>query len=65
MPPPAGENVQKLIIEPSTARIRPFAVAAVLRNITFTSASYNSFIDLQVNINPLSFPYILYYYLWF
>jgi len=38
---------QVLKIDPSTAQIRPYAVAAVLRNVTFTQASYNSFIDLQ------------------
>ncbi|XP_017009091.2 phenylalanine--tRNA ligase beta subunit [Drosophila takahashii] len=42
---PAKRQVLK--IQPSTAQIRPFAVAAVLRNVTFTQASYNSFIDLQ------------------
>lgn len=36
-----------MFIEPETAQIRPFALAAVLRNITFTQASYESFIDLQ------------------
>ncbi|XP_017046920.1 phenylalanine--tRNA ligase beta subunit [Drosophila ficusphila] len=42
---PAKRQVLK--IDPSTAKIRPYAVAAVLRNVTFTQASYNSFIDLQ------------------
>ncbi|EDV53888.1 phenylalanine--tRNA ligase beta subunit [Drosophila erecta] len=42
---PAKRQVLK--IDPSTAQIRPYAVAAVLRNVTFTPASYNSFIDLQ------------------
>ncbi|KAH8363037.1 hypothetical protein KR084_004648 [Drosophila pseudotakahashii] len=42
---PAKRQVLK--ITPSTAQIRPYAVAAVLRNVTFTQASYNSFIDLQ------------------
>ncbi|XP_017036375.1 phenylalanine--tRNA ligase beta subunit [Drosophila kikkawai] len=42
---PAKRQVLK--IDPSTAKIRPHAVAAVLRNVTFTKASYNSFIDLQ------------------
>lgn len=39
--------MQKLIIQTTTARIRPYAVAAVLRNLYFTEDSYNSFIDLQ------------------
>lgn len=45
--PAAGAKRQQLIILPDTGRIRPFAVAAVLRNITFTKDSYDSFIDLQ------------------
>lgn len=36
-----------MTITPSTAQIRPHAVAAVLRNIKFTQDSYTSFIDLQ------------------
>jgi len=39
--------IQKMIIDKSVQEVRPFAVAAVLRNITFTQESYNSFIDLQ------------------
>lgn len=35
------------MIRPETSKIRPFAVAAILRNITFSQDSYNSFIDLQ------------------
>lgn len=38
---------QVLKILPETAQIRPFAVAAVLRNITFTQDAYDSFIELQ------------------
>ncbi|XP_055381242.1 phenylalanine--tRNA ligase beta subunit [Condylostylus longicornis] len=38
---------QELRILPNTSKIRPFAVAAVLRNIHFNQDSYNSFIDLQ------------------
>ncbi|XP_014665545.1 PREDICTED: phenylalanine--tRNA ligase beta subunit-like isoform X2 [Priapulus caudatus] len=45
--PPASGEMQKLYIKPSTQEVRPHCVAAVLRNITFTSESYNSFIDLQ------------------
>lgn len=40
-------QMQKLTITKNTAQIRPYAVAAVLRNLHFTEASYNSFIDLQ------------------
>jgi phenylalanyl-tRNA synthetase beta chain len=36
-----------LKVNKETERIRPFIVAAVLRNVTFTQASYKSFIELQ------------------
>lgn len=32
---------------PATNQIRPFAVAAVIRNIQFTDETYKAFIDLQ------------------
>ncbi|KAF6027207.1 FARSB [Bugula neritina] len=38
---------QRLVVDPSTECIRPYAVAAVLRNITFTPERYASFIELQ------------------
>lgn len=44
---PKEGTSQRLIIKPETARIRPHAVAAVLRDLCFTQDSYNSFIDLQ------------------
>lgn len=44
---PEGGSAQQLIIKPATAQVRPFAVAAVLRNIKMTQESYTSFIDLQ------------------
>uniref|UniRef100_A0A4Y0BF54 Phenylalanine--tRNA ligase beta subunit n=1 Tax=Anopheles funestus TaxID=62324 RepID=A0A4Y0BF54_ANOFN len=46
---PTGKSSssQKMVVTKSTALIRPFAVAAVLRDITFTKDSYDSFIDLQ------------------
>ncbi|KAI0236819.1 phenylalanine--tRNA ligase subunit beta [Massospora cicadina] len=37
----------QIINKPSTEKIRPFVVGAVLRNITFTQSRYESFIDLQ------------------
>nr|CAG4650854.1 EOG090X03QT [Simocephalus serrulatus]SVE94150.1 EOG090X03QT [Simocephalus serrulatus] len=43
---PVG-NFQRLIIKSSTEKIRPHAVAAVLRNISFDQHTYSSFIDLQ------------------
>ncbi|GBP87816.1 Phenylalanine--tRNA ligase beta subunit [Eumeta japonica] len=41
------EDIYSLHLTPSTALIRPFAVAAVLKGILFTKLSYESFIDLQ------------------
>uniref|UniRef100_A0A8C5U2G8 Phenylalanine--tRNA ligase beta subunit n=1 Tax=Malurus cyaneus samueli TaxID=2593467 RepID=A0A8C5U2G8_9PASS len=48
---PAEGERQKLIITEQTAQIRPHAVAAVLRNITFTKDRYDSFIDLQEKLH--------------
>ncbi|XP_077978083.1 phenylalanine--tRNA ligase beta subunit-like [Glandiceps talaboti] len=45
--PPTEGAMQQLIIKEATGQVRPFAVAAVLRNVTFTTENYNSFIDLQ------------------
>ncbi|CAG9836259.1 unnamed protein product [Diabrotica balteata] len=44
---PAEGSLEKLIIKPDTAKIRPYAVSAILRNITFDKERYNSFIELQ------------------
>ena len=38
---------QRMIVKPETQGVRPFGIGAVLRNITFTKESYESFIDLQ------------------
>jgi len=40
-------GLEKIIVKPETKQVRPFVVAAVLRNIKFDLQSYNSFIDLQ------------------
>ncbi|XP_057821359.2 phenylalanine--tRNA ligase beta subunit, cytoplasmic isoform X1 [Cryptomeria japonica] len=40
-------SMLKMHVKPETSLIRPFIVCAVLRNITFDEARYNSFIDLQ------------------
>ncbi|CAR25399.1 phenylalanine--tRNA ligase subunit beta [Lachancea thermotolerans CBS 6340] len=42
-----SQPTTKLFIEPSTEQIRPYAAAAILRGVTFTETSYQSFIDLQ------------------
>lgn len=41
------DALQTITVLPDTARVRPFVVAAILRNLRFTKDSYNSFIDLQ------------------
>lgn len=45
----------KVVCSPSfpvqTASVRPHAVAAVLRNITFTQERYDSFIELQEKLH--------------
>ncbi|XP_050349091.1 phenylalanine--tRNA ligase beta subunit [Nymphalis io] len=41
------EDCYSLHLTPATAQIRPYAVAAVLRGVSFTKESYDSFIDLQ------------------
>ena len=43
----AGKKMERLVIKPETALVRPFAVAAILRGITFDPVRYQSFIDLQ------------------
>ncbi|XP_026809319.1 phenylalanine--tRNA ligase beta subunit-like [Rhopalosiphum maidis] len=37
----------KVLVKPNTKQIRPYVVAAVLRDVTFNPARYASFIDLQ------------------
>lgn len=44
---PEEGKIATLKVHPETAQIRPIVVAAILRNISFTQASYESFIDLQ------------------
>uniref|UniRef100_A0A8B9FD66 Phenylalanine--tRNA ligase beta subunit n=1 Tax=Amazona collaria TaxID=241587 RepID=A0A8B9FD66_9PSIT len=48
---PAEGEGQKLIITEKAVQVRPHAVAAVLRNITFTKERYDSFIDLQEKLH--------------
>ncbi|KAL8970920.1 MAG: hypothetical protein Q9197_003557 [Variospora fuerteventurae] len=48
--PPKGE-LQVLTIDEETAKIRPYAAGAVLRNIKFTKESYDSFIGLQEKLH--------------
>ena len=44
----AGKQMQRLVVRPETALVRPFVTAAVLRGVTFDAARFASFIDLQV-----------------
>ncbi|KAK9915515.1 hypothetical protein WJX75_000157 [Coccomyxa subellipsoidea] len=43
----AGKQMQRLVVKPETALVRPFVVAAILRGVTFDELRYTSFIDLQ------------------
>jgi len=42
------DQLLELRVQPATADVRPFVVAAVLKDITLTPEIYHSFIDLQV-----------------
>jgi len=41
------DNLIKMEVLENTSTVRPFAVGAVLRNISFNKKNYNSFIELQ------------------
>ena len=47
LPPPSSGRLE-MRATAAVAAVRPVVVCACLRNITFTRASYNSFIELQV-----------------
>lgn len=49
--PANGAEPQRLVITEETASVRPHAVAAVLRNITFNQERYESFIELQEKLH--------------
>lgn len=40
-------HMQRITVQPETLLVRPFIVAAVLRDVTFDQRRYQSFIDLQ------------------
>lgn len=48
-----AEDRCSLHLTTATGLIRPYAVAAVLKGITFTKESYDSFIDLQVRMKSV------------
>ena len=50
-PPDSNHVLSGVHAAMQTAAIRPFAVAAILRNVTFDSTSYQSFIDLQEKLH--------------
>lgn len=43
----SGKEMEKMVVKPETAVVRPFVVCAVLRGVSFDSERYASFIDLQ------------------
>ncbi|KAA0058031.1 putative phenylalanine--tRNA ligase beta subunit isoform X2 [Cucumis melo var. makuwa] len=45
------ESMHKMHVKPETSMIRPFIVCAVLRDMTFDEAIYDSFIDLQEKLH--------------
>lgn len=45
--PGPGGKLETMTVTKNTEEIRPFVVGAILRDITFTKESYDSFIDLQ------------------
>lgn len=44
---PAGGQLESITVKKETARIRPYVTGAILRNIKFDQARYESFIALQ------------------
>ncbi|EDQ88240.1 uncharacterized protein MONBRDRAFT_26444 [Monosiga brevicollis MX1] len=46
-----GEPKETMTITANTAAVRPFGVAAVLRNVNMTQKAYDSFIDLQEKLH--------------
>ncbi|KAI9599627.1 hypothetical protein BDF19DRAFT_429329 [Syncephalis fuscata] len=46
-----GRPIEKLYVDPEVAQVRPFVVAAILRNVELNSFRYNSFIDLQEKLH--------------
>ncbi|RDW60001.1 hypothetical protein BP5796_11607 [Coleophoma crateriformis] len=44
---PQGGKLESITVTKNTERVRPYVSAAILRNVSFTQESYNSFISLQ------------------
>ena len=47
----AGKSMERLVVKPETALVRPFVVAAVLRGVCLDAARYASLIDLQEKLH--------------
>ena len=45
--PPKGGQLETITVKKETAQIRPYVTGAILRDITFDQARYDSFISLQ------------------
>ncbi|KAI9209325.1 uncharacterized protein BJ171DRAFT_486464 [Polychytrium aggregatum] len=45
------KKLEQLHVKPETGAVRPFVVAAILRNITFDQLAYDSFIELQEKLH--------------
>ncbi len=56
---PAGKQLQRMVVRPEAALVRPFVVCAILRGVTLDPVRYNSFIDLQVPAPPARALYVL------
>lgn len=41
------DKMQSITVHPETAKVRPYVAGAILRNLKFTQATYDSFIGLQ------------------
>ena len=44
---PKNGKLETITVHPETAKVRPYVSGAILRNVTFTQESYDSFISLQ------------------
>jgi phenylalanyl-tRNA synthetase beta chain len=44
-------KMERMVVEPACAQIRPYVVCAILRNISFDAKGYKSFIDLQEKLH--------------
>lgn len=45
----AGKKMERMVVKPETALVRPFVVCAILRGVALDENRYKSFIDLQAS----------------